>query len=1187
MESVTQRLIDGKIEYDSGSLDLSSYKIELTIQKGGSLKGSFRVVSHNGNKVSGTVQSSRVRMCCQTTKFEGTEAEIFYVFSGVGMEEGDILKGEFSIVSSAGEYTIPYVVSVAHSALQSLLGPIKNLFHFANLAKMNWDEAVALFYHSDFASLFYGNDSRYLNAYYGLSKVHGNEQNVDEFLVEINKKQPVEYVPMEDHIRMEEPTGISQGRITLTRNGWGYTALALQTDGDFLSVEKKVLTDDDFLGNICNFAFLVDSAKLHDGSNYGYVRLYNANVDFKIEIVATRQQRRAIPFSNKKEMRRLTVSLMDLYAAFRAKKLSSNHWIRESQKIVDRMNDLDEKSISARLFRAQLLITQERVNEARWILERVEPDLGYGRRRPEHWCYYLYLTSLIRRGEVYVDEVAREVEQIYAQHPENWRIAWLILYLREEFSKSPYKKWLFLEHQFYENCISPVLYVEALALLNANPTMLSKLSEFEVQVLNYAAKKDMLKRDVVLQLNNLASKIKNYSDRVFFILQKCYETTKDDETLQLLCSFLIKGEKAGERYFPWYALGVERELKVTRLYEYYMLSMPEDADLTLPKMVMMYFAYHSDLDYQKKGRLYANVYRNREKYPEIDMAYRQAIEEFVVEQIGKGHIDRNLAYLYKELVTPAMLKDDGAAQFIPLLFSHLITVRDENCRRIVLVYDRLKGEHVYPVVEQKAIVPIYDSAHRILLEDESGNRRVAGEPYTIEKLMIPGHFVKELGTLTPGHMGLDLYLCGGERGIVITDKNIHCYKRLWESEQVRDDFKKAIQQKLAEYFYENDRIGETDAVIRAAVPEQMGMRDRAAFIRLMVFRTMYDKAYQWLCLYGMEQTDSGLVARLLSRLLVRTEFRKDEQMLRLAFHTFTCGKHDENILQYLVAYYDGSTKDMRNIWKAAKDAKIDVNALCERILRQILFSGYYIGERNEMFYSYVRHGASRQVELAYLTVCAYDYFVRGHVVDEKMFLYFTRLFYRGEEFHDVCRLAYLKFYADSVSSAGEEVMRLVQNFLVYFVQRDIYFPFFASYAQTVECVSEYADHTMIEYHTAPGRKVVLHYVLQTGEEGGEYVTEPMTDMFEGIHVKSFALFFGETLQYYITEETEEGEQLTESATISKNDIDAGRGSTRYTDINDLIMAGTLQDYPGFQTMYAAYGEKSFLTEKLFSTESEE
>ncbi len=1182
MESITRSLMEGKFEYDTGSLELSSRKIELSVHKGESVQGSFLLQSHGGKKVKGNVMSSGMRMSCLTTEFEGTEAEIFYSFSGSGMEEGDIHKGNFYIISSAGEYTIPYVVCVEHGVLNSTMGPVKNLFHFANLAKSSWNEAVSLFYHPDFPCVFHGSDIRYLGAYRGLSKTRGNEQNVDEFLVEINKKQRIEYVPMEDRIRMEDPSEVTEGRITVTRNGWGYTALAIETDGDFLSVEKKVLTDDDFLGNICNFAFQVDSSRLHAGNNYGCVRLYNHICSIQIEILATKPQARTPVRSMKREMRELTLHMMESYADFRMKKINAGTWLKQSEKLVGRMNVIDEKSIPARLFRAQLLITQERGNEAKWLLDQVASELTYASRKEEEWCYYLYLTSLINRNENYVDQVAGEVEQIYARNPENWRIAWLLLYLREEFSKSPYKKWTFLEHQFYEGCTSPVLYMEAVALLSVNPTILMKLSEFELQVLNYAAKKDLLKKDLILQIHSLAAKTKNYSDRLRFILEKCYLASRDDETLQLICSLLIKGNKTETKYFSWYSLGVERELRVTRLFEFYMMSMPEEFDRELPKMVMMYFAYHSDLDYEKKAFLYTNILKHKTKYPEIAQTYRGAMESFVLEQVKKGHINKNLAYLYKELLQPAMVQEEIAAQLIPILFSNQITLQDDRIRQVVLIYDKLKGETLYPVIDRKAIVPIYGSDFRLMLQDEDGNRQLAGEPYVIEKLMLPGRFVKELTGQVQNHLGLDLYMCENtQSGVVVTQKNAVCYQRLWESDRITDAFRREIRLKLTQYYYENDMIRETDLMIDQVSADDMGVKERAEFIRIMIARTMFEKAYSWLCTYGDEQVEPSVVVRLLSRLIVRNEFRPDAQMLKLSFHMFTQNKYDENMLRYLIAYYEGTTRDMRDIWKAADSFDLDSNDLCERILVQTLLTGVYVGEKNAMFYSYVKHGAKRSVEIAYLTHEAYDYFVKGHVMDEKMFPYFTRLFYRGEELHDVCRLAYLKYYAGQIRTLSEEVLHLVRQFLEYFMTKGICFPFFQEYAQAVSCVEILTGKTMIEYRTGPDSHVILHYVIEKGDENGEYLTQPMMNMYEGIFVHSFVLFFGETLQYYITEENGGNEQLTESGTISKGDTDPNAKDSRYNILNDLIVSKTLQDYPTYHKLYEEYECKKFVTEGLF------
>ena len=45
----------------------------------------------------------------------------------------------------------------------------------------------------EFMQVFEGNDRVHYNKYLGLSNLPGNEENVDSFLVAVNKKQPVLY----------------------------------------------------------------------------------------------------------------------------------------------------------------------------------------------------------------------------------------------------------------------------------------------------------------------------------------------------------------------------------------------------------------------------------------------------------------------------------------------------------------------------------------------------------------------------------------------------------------------------------------------------------------------------------------------------------------------------------------------------------------------------------------------------------------------------------------------------------------------------------------------------------------------------------------------------------------------------------------------------------------------------------
>lgn len=197
----------------------------------------------------------------------------------------------------------------------------------------------------------------------------------------------------------------------------------------------------------------------------------------------------------------------------------------ETEKLVDRLSALDSRDIQTGLFRAQLLITQERMQEAKWEMERIKAAIDREECRPEIWCYYLYLTTLYAEEDAYVDEITERISWIYKKNRDNWRIGWLMLHLLEEYTKSPSRRWMFLEEQFRGGCTSPVLYIEAWHLLEMNPALLMKMESFEIQVLNFAAKKGFLIRDIIVQVRYQIQKMKAYSERLLYLERILWEVS--------------------------------------------------------------------------------------------------------------------------------------------------------------------------------------------------------------------------------------------------------------------------------------------------------------------------------------------------------------------------------------------------------------------------------------------------------------------------------------------------------------------------------------------------------------------------------------------------------------------------------------------------------------------------------------
>lgn len=1182
MYSAVDKILAGEFNQNMHSLDFSCLRIELSLYPGEVYEGSFTVMGPENLVTEGSVTSSRLRMQCLTKHFSGSKEEIVYSFDATDMEEGENVKGEFCIVSNRGEHVIPFDVTIQERSLTSSLGDIRNLFHFTNLARTNWEEAVKLFYSKEFVQVFKGADRQHYAVYRGLSGGRVCQQNVEEFLLEIKKKQKVEFILEEDDIRINDPKENVEYKIVINRNGWGYSKLMVETDCEFLVIEKDVIRDEDFLGNCYRLPFYIAKEKLHGGKNFGTIRLYNAYTSLTIKINAYCQPVRMRIPGRRMRKKHLIMEMMQYYEGFRTKKISAARWMQETEQILDKLAETDDKDLNIKLFRAQLLITQERYNEASWLLKQVDA-LMEDNFEAASYCYYLYLTTLINTEEEYVEESTAQVERIFAQNTDNWRIAWLLLYLSDEYTKSPSRKWMALEEQFKQGCISPVLYIEAYHLILANPTLLMRLEAFELQVLSYAAKNDLLTTVIAQQIVYLAARQKGYSDSVFSLLEKCYEIIPGDETLQVICTLLIKGNLTGREHFKWYALGIESKLRITRLYEYYMMSCELTENVEIPKIVLMYFAFDSSLDSIHNAFLYAYVYKNRENFPELYESYRAQIERFTVSQALQGRNNKWLAVLYRNTVTQAMMTEEIAKGLSTALFIHRLYVKRDDIRKVILIYEKQKHEKYLIVPGREMYLPIYGSDVRIILEDSFGNRYCREEDYSLERIMIPDKLAAMAEPYITEDFEFTLWLC--ERGkalAVIGHENAARMRKIAESDFLIEELQKEIRMKLIHYYYDSDMIQELDEFLAQLSVEQVSRADYSQTVRFFIIRGMYEKAYEWIRNHGGGGIEPKMLLRLCSAVISLDPDYSEERLTKLSFTAFKSGKYDENILNYLVKNYRGTLKEMRNIWKAAVSFGADTYEISSRILVQLLYTGGYIGEKMEVFKCYVSGGGKTEVEMAFLAQNCFDYFVGEKVTDEYIMQDLQRVAEQGEEIPLVCKLAYTKYYAENKKLIDESVSKYLIVFLRELLAKNMYFPYFKEYAEHIAFMRRFADKTMIQYKLEEGQSAVIHYFMERDiSSEGEYIQEEMPNMFYGICVKQFVLFFGEKLQYYITENNAGRESLTQSGTLSRSDTDREQKESRYNLINDIAIGRTLRDDNTMESLLHEYFEQEFIVQKLF------
>ena len=241
-----------------------------------------------------------------------------------------------------------------------------------------------------------------------------------------------------------------------------------------------------------------------------------------------------------------------------------------------------------------------------------------------------------------------------------------------------------------------------------------------------------------------------------------------------------------------------------------------------------------------------------------------------------------------------------------------------------------------------------------------------------------------------------------------------------------------------------------------------------------------------------------------------------------------------------------------------------------------------IGEKEELFEEYVRHGSNTNVELAYLSYCAYDYFIKERMLDDRVFAHLVKNYRRGEELNEACKLALLKYYAEDEKEYDEHIREMLANFIKEFLQKNIYFVFFREFTGILPELAVYNDKTIVEYRTDPRVRVMLHYLIEGEEEEDNYHTEEMRNMYGGVFSREFILFFGENLQYYITEEADGSESLTFSDAISISDVIAEGRESRYGLLNDMVVSKTLQDDDTLIELMEEYVRDDCFTDRVFT-----
>ena len=1184
MREILDIILEEKFDLDRGKLlfsqkDGAVEKLEMVLWPGQVYEGSFLLHAPEDKYAYGYILSSDSRMECITKNFAGTE-EVYFQFHGEHMEADEVCRGEFLILSNQGQYVLPYEVRAQEEEIWTSQGTVRNLMQFGNLARADWQEAMGVFYSSRFEKLIQEKEPQLYQCYQGLSAVKRSEHNMDQFLIAAGKKQRMSYFVEDSLLSYEDPVDITEISLGIVRNGWGYTRLDVETDGDFVFVEKDIITDDDFLGNRYKLSVYIDSDKLHAGKNFGRIILWDNDISVEVPVEVYRHGMTLPGREIRREKRKNSCRLTDIYQAFRLKEMNTAGWLGETDQLVQRMMTLDEKDGAAKLFFAQILITAERYSEASWILEHFGD--GLEKIDPQQEAYYLYLSSLIRKDEAYTKQVASEIERIYKEQGESWRAAWLLLYVSKEYERSITRKWLFLEEQFEHGCRSPIIYFEAVQLLNRNPALLRKIERFELQVLFYGNKKGILSPQLLEQVYYLAGKVKEFSPLLYKILVKCYERTQDERIIKEICTLLIKGSLVEKKYYQWFKLGIEAGIRITNLYEYYMMSLDLEKEEEIPKIVLLYFTYQSNLDHAHAAYLYSYVAEHREEYPEIYESYVHRIEGFVKEQIQKERMSDRLDKLYQMFLTADMLHKQNAAAMVNILFSCHMKVPNRLVRKVYVYQKGSLVPKMYPVSQETVWIPIFSKESCVVWEDPEGNRFPAGCTVGICHDLAGHPIVERADIYIEDNTSLDLYLQEAREMVYEADTELLSRLfRLWENKEVSLQIRREAAVRIMKYYYHTEDKTNLASYLEGLPAQLLTRREAAEAIKYMVYCRMDDLAYEWMDIYSPVLVDSKISASLLTAIIRKRQYEADEHLLCYAFETFEKGKYTNEILRYLTMHHDGTVHDQYQIWKAAYSCGIELRDFSERLLVQMLFTGDYVEEHGEVFKRYLKEEPEENLIYAYMIRRSYAYYLEGYSLDAGLAEYILQQYENEKHLPEICRLACLKYYAEIDILTEESKENLLVQLLKELMQAGIHLPWFLRYRKSHVDFDSMLDKTVLEYHAH--RDVAVKFRFLPVKDDFSEMNWKIINMYpvcRRVFFTEQVLFFGESVRYEVLEEIDGTDIVMETGILKKNEPDYEQGS-RFQAINGILEAKALEKDKQFEYLLEDYLKKDFIGSYLF------
>ncbi len=659
------------------------------------------------------------------------------------------------------------------------------------------------------------------------------------------------------------------------------------------------------------------------------------------------------------------------------------------------------------------------------------------------------------------------------------------------------------------------------------------------------------------------------------------------DLLDITVQMLLRLQCTGERYFSLYHQAACANMHSEELFAYYLNSAPKDCRKAIARPVVLYYTYGDSLSEPLRELLYTNVqifYSDEER---IYTGYRSRIERFMMEHLLQRQINENLLFLYTTLLHPDMLDERAAAALTDILSLEHISAKHSGGATAVVRYPMLEQEWTYPLTEGEGDVSVWSPDAEMICLDEAGGllsgteKKVlsdAGgnslsenvlpengeEAYSSEPikrtLWMENHSMENrCRQLYPSHIRFQLADLKAllENG---ADTREELDRMIGLANELSVSWETACRIVSIVIGYCNAHPEDTayDGVLVGASWEALEKEEQRQVFDLLLCRGYIKEAESRIRSYGWKALPDESLAAFL-KLRKETSGKTDDWQTAMCYELYIRGCRESWLLDTLCLHYNNSQEKMLALLQGCllagcesgesenQQTACHAEKLGERLLAQSLFTGKW-EKLPEIMSCYIDAGGQDALLMSsYLVIRCQTYYMTGlaDAVLQDWFSYASAQEPFQGKVPEICCMALLKWYGEKEQLNTQE-QQLCVLLLEGLLQRNRCYSFFHKYADLTDIPSALEGKTILEYHGAENRQVMLVYQRDKLETAEKVIL--LKEQYPGVYCAAVSLFAGEELRYRLLEDGE-----YQAVCFTPEEPFAGKNE-RYVSLNQAISA---------------------------------